>query len=302
MRPVGAGSFSRILRVKAMIDAQSSLGFRIWRAQPSPMASDHAHADIEVNFIQSGEIRYLMGGAWRTYCAGQVVAFWAALPHHLVSASPGACGVWLTVPLSWFLGQPAARDLVGALLTQPVVDQRPGDDALFSSWADTWDCSNTTTERIVRLEVEARLLRLSTPPPRPSATPCAHQGEADPVPTEVAADAVVTAMAALMAAHYSEELRVDDIAANTGLHPRYAMARFKQALGITVWEYLLRLRIAAAQGLLLTTNNDLLTVAFASGFGSPARFYATFKRLTGMTPRDYRRLHGVTKGEKGTKR
>ena len=274
-----------------MSDAATSLGFRVWRATPGPMAADHAHADIEVNLLLHGEIRYLMSGAWRTFHAGQVVAFWAALPHHLVSASPGAHGIWLTVPLSWFLGQTSARELVAALLTRPLVDERPGDLALFGAWADTWEHPTPTAERIVRLEVEARLLRLT---PTAVGHPVApHQGDADPVVADPAVDGAVMAMAAVMAAHFAEELTVDDIASDTGLHPRYAMTRFKQALGVTVWEYLLRLRVAAAQGLLLTTDHDLLAVAYASGFGSPARFYATFKRLTGMTPRDYRKLHGV---------
>ncbi len=278
-----------------MADEWTSLGFRVWRSTPGPMAADHAHADIEVNLLLHGEIRYLMSGAWRTFKAGQVVAFWAALPHHLVAASPGAHGIWLTVPLGWFLGQPSARELVAALLTRPLVDERPGDATLFTTWADTWEHPTPTAERIVRLEVEARLLRL-TPALAGRAADRDHAGEADPVAAEPVADEVVMAMAAVMAAHFTEELTVEDIAADTGLHPRYAMARFKRALGVTVWEYLLRLRVAAAQGLLLTTEQDLLAVTYASGFGSPARFYATFKRITGMTPRDYRRLHGVKSG------
>ena len=92
-----------------MLDGTTSLGFRVWRSQAATMAAEHAHADIEVNYLEHGEMRYFLGGTWRTYRAGQVVAFWAAQPHHLADCTPGTHGVWLTVPLGWFLGQPAAR-------------------------------------------------------------------------------------------------------------------------------------------------------------------------------------------------
>ena len=271
-----------------MLDGTTSLGFRVWRSQAGAMATEHAHADIEVNYLENGEMRYFLGGTWRTYRAGQVVAFWAAQPHHLADCTPGTHGVWLTVPLGWFLGQPAARSLVAALLTGPLTDVRAEDAALFTSWADAWEAPTPMAERIVRLEVEARLLRLAPDAPGRAASP--HAGIADPVNER--SDAVVAAMAAVMADHYHEELTIDDLASGTGLHPRYAMTRFKQALGVTVWEYLLRLRVAAAQRLLLTTAEDLLAITYASGFGSPARFYATFKRITGMTPRVYRIKHG----------
>lgn len=281
-----------------MTDDTQSLGFRVWRSQPTAMKQQHAHADIEVNYLQFGEMRYFLGGAWRTYRAGQVVAFWASQPHHLAECAPGTHGVWLTVPLGWFLGQSAARSLVTALLTGPLTDLRSEDAALFASWAEAWESPTPMGERIVRLEVEARLLRLAPDAPGRAAISLAallpatlsYAGIADPV--DERSDVVVAAMAAVMAEHYHEELTIDDLASGTGLHPRYAMTRFKQALGVTVWEYLLRLRVAAAQRLLLTTDDDLLAITYASGFGSPARFYATFKRITGMTPRVYRMKHG----------
>lgn len=266
-----------------------SLGFRVWRQVARAMDHGHAHADIEVNYLETGRIRYFLAGAWREWRAGQLVAFWAALPHTLVEVDPGTRGIWLTVPMGWFLGQEASRSLVSALLAGPLTDARDGDGALFGSWADAWEHPSPSAERIVRLEVEARLLRLAPDAPG-RAGRRGPAGAADPVGQD--SDPVVSAMAAVMADHYHEELTVDDIAGGTGLHPRYAMARFKKALGVTVWEYLLRLRVSAAQRLLLTTADDLLAVAYASGFGSPARFYATFKRIAGTTPGDYRTRHG----------
>lgn len=254
------------------------------------MRQEHAHGDIEINYLISGRMCYLLGGEWRTYGAGDLVAFWAAQPHHLCVVEPDTRGIWLTVPLGWFLGEEAARPLVAALLIRPLADRSPDDERLLTSWADAWERPTPLAERIVRLEVEARILRLS---PGALSTPVSvtgHYGTSDPVSN--ATDAVVAAMAEVMATSYADHLTVEDIAAPTGLHPRYAMVRFRNSLGVTVWEYLMHLRVAAAQRLLLTTDKGLLAIALACGFGSAARFYPTFKRFTGVTPRAYRQGHG----------
>ena len=274
----------------AMTEHWSSLGFRVWHAAPLRMSDSHAHADIEINLVERGAIRYQLAGQSWTVVPGEVIVFWGALPHRLEHCERGTQGIWLTIPLGWFLGQTATLDVVMALLTRPLLSAQPADRARFAAWADA--PATPRQERIIRLEIEAWLLRCLPDEPEQGLE---QPDAATPVPAEPH-DAVVTAMAATMARHHAEPLTIDDITGDTGLHPRYAMTRFRQALGVTAWEYLLRLRVAAAQGRLLSSSDDILTVALASGFGSSARFYATFRRITGMTPRDYRQRHGNSLG------
>jgi AraC family transcriptional regulator, melibiose operon regulatory protein len=277
---LGSSDFS------SMTEHWTSLGFRVWRAEPAAMTEGHAHADIEINLVLEGGIRYQIAGQKWTVDPGQVIAFWGALPHRLDRCTRGTHGIWLTVPLGWFLGQSGTQDLVQALLTRPLMTSHPADQDRFAAWADAKPTPRQ--ERIIRLEIETWLLHnLPDGPESP------RSDGAAPILAD-AGDPLVTAMAATMARHHAEPLTIDDITGDTGLHPRYAMTRFRQALGVTVWEYLLRLRVAAAQGRLLGTRDDILGVALASGFGSSARFYATFRRITGMTPREYRQRHGWT--------
>jgi transcriptional regulator GlxA family with amidase domain len=64
---------------------------------------------------------------------------------------------------------------------------------------------------------------------------------------------------------------------------------FRREAGRTVGEYLLFLRITRARELLATTDCPTLDVAANCGFESVEHFYRIFRRLTGMTPRTYRK-------------
>jgi AraC family transcriptional regulator of adaptative response / DNA-3-methyladenine glycosylase II len=55
-----------------------------------------------------------------------------------------------------------------------------------------------------------------------------------------------------------------------------------------------RARVAAAQRLLLTTDRSIADVAFEVGFEGLSTFNVNFRRLTAMTPAEYRRLLGAT--------
>lgn len=64
---------------------------------------------------------------------------------------------------------------------------------------------------------------------------------------------------------------------------------FKQATGVPIHTWLLRLRHREAQRLLLETDDDLATVAARCGFADPAYFSRQFKRFAGMPPAAFRR-------------
>lgn len=65
--------------------------------------------------------------------------------------------------------------------------------------------------------------------------------------------------------------------------------QFKEAPHSGVWAYLLQLRLAYVQWLLLSRQQKISTLALAAGFNSLTNFYAAFSRHTGgLSPRQYR--------------
>lgn len=92
--------------------------------------------------------------------------------------------------------------------------------------------------------------------------------------------------------HYHEtDLTNDDIARAFNYHPYYASQLMKQATGKTLHGYLLYYRIHAAKNFLITTDFDISTIAWKSGFNSVSYFIKVFKQHTGVTPRSYRQAH-----------
>lgn len=64
---------------------------------------------------------------------------------------------------------------------------------------------------------------------------------------------------------------------------------FRQQLGVPPVRYLERVRLEQAKALLLTTALPVKTIANEVGYPDPLHFSGRFQRLTGLSPRDFRR-------------
>jgi AraC-like DNA-binding protein len=66
---------------------------------------------------------------------------------------------------------------------------------------------------------------------------------------------------------------------------------FKQKTGLTVMEYVQYRRVIEAQKLLKNTGKDIITVYYECGFNNVQHFYRVFKKISKVTPYQYRKLH-----------
>ena len=70
------------------------------------------------------------------------------------------------------------------------------------------------------------------------------------------------------------------------------MRLFQSHSAMSVWEYVLSLRVCHGQRLLITTNKEIIDIALESGFCSAAPFYIAFLKLGGgKTPTAFRQAH-----------
>ncbi|ROS05066.1 AraC family transcriptional regulator with amidase-like domain [Sinobacterium caligoides] len=89
--------------------------------------------------------------------------------------------------------------------------------------------------------------------------------------------------------HYQQHLDSTQLAAHCGLSVRSFNRRFRAAAGMTPGEYLAKVRVDIAQGLLKDSNLSIAEVAFAVGYQDSSHFSRLFKQLLGQPPSSYRK-------------
>lgn len=90
-------------------------------------------------------------------------------------------------------------------------------------------------------------------------------------------------------AHLAEDIGLDRLAGLVGLSPYHVARAFKRSLGVAPHRYLNQLRIDKAKQMLAAGRLSITETAYAVGFASSSHFATIFRRVTGQTPRDFRR-------------
>jgi AraC-like DNA-binding protein len=84
--------------------------------------------------------------------------------------------------------------------------------------------------------------------------------------------------------HLAEDLSTPRLCAIVGLSPSHLHAVFKRQAGVTLVQYITRVRVQKAAELLSTTTLPLKEVAPRCGFPCLSHFYSVFRKHTGMPP------------------
>ncbi|MDZ7618202.1 MAG: DNA-binding transcriptional regulator [Patescibacteria group bacterium] len=140
-------------------------------------------------------------------------------------------------------------------------------------------------------ETAAALDRLMDGLPVPDDLPVASAGVVARQSTDTIAfeDPDLAAVLHFIHDHLSEPFGIDRLVKATSISRRKLEIRFQQMLGCTPYEYLNQKRIERAKQLLIAPDRlKFHGVVRACGFSSVAQMRLSFKRVTGMTPLEYR--------------
>jgi AraC-like DNA-binding protein len=259
-------------------------GLWVHRGGVPAMGEFHRHDDLELNVVLEGELEYLFGGERLVVREGHAALFWAAAPHRLITADPlrdsDVC--WIHVPLRtalrWTLPSAFGSEILGQrTVIVPTAALGEHVEAQFGTWLA--DLSVGPAPDALLLEANALVLRILAQ----------HQQGAAVGQTTSRPDLQpVARMAGFTAERFRDSISTVDIARAAGLNPNYATTLFRESVGSTLGEHLLRHRIAEAQRLLITTTMTTSAIAHAAGFGSSSSLYAHFARACGCAPGEYR--------------
>ncbi|MBD2463141.1 helix-turn-helix transcriptional regulator [Oscillatoria sp. FACHB-1407] len=86
----------------------------------------------------------------------------------------------------------------------------------------------------------------------------------------------------------SEEISLEAIANHLGISQYYFSHLFKQAMGVSPYQYVLQQRVERAKQLLKETDLSIADIALECGFANQNHLAKHFRSLVGMSPKAYR--------------
>ncbi|MBQ4130856.1 MAG: helix-turn-helix domain-containing protein [Clostridia bacterium] len=91
--------------------------------------------------------------------------------------------------------------------------------------------------------------------------------------------------------HFTEKLSLNELAEKAGMSPNYFSSFFKKISGVTLWDYITNKKINLAVQLLRKNGSgmNILEIATLCGFNNTTHFNKMFRRITGMTPTEYKK-------------
>ena len=90
--------------------------------------------------------------------------------------------------------------------------------------------------------------------------------------------------------HYNEPISIQEYAESRNMSVCYFQRNFKQIVKHTPMQYLLTIRVNNAASLLETTDYSMAEIAAIFGYEDPLYFSRLFRKIKGVSPRDYRNL------------
>ena len=91
--------------------------------------------------------------------------------------------------------------------------------------------------------------------------------------------------------HFADPISLEEVSSEVGFSGSYFSTLFRKETGKNFLEYLTDVRIEEAKTLLRETRMTIENVAKSVGINDYKRFSKTFKKLTGISPKEYRNLY-----------
>ena len=88
--------------------------------------------------------------------------------------------------------------------------------------------------------------------------------------------------------NYNKDISLDDVARELNMSYHYFSKFFKDTIGKNFVDYLTELRIEKSKELLKNNNISIKEICYEIGYHDPNYFSKIFRKVTGMTPTDYR--------------
>lgn len=91
-------------------------------------------------------------------------------------------------------------------------------------------------------------------------------------------------------ANFKESPTLQEVAEAAGVHPVHLAHEFRRKQGLTVGGYIRKLRVDLACEELVSSNQPIVDIALKAGFADHSHMTRVFRRETGLTPTEFRKM------------
>ena len=93
----------------------------------------------------------------------------------------------------------------------------------------------------------------------------------------------------------TEKINIVDLAKYTPWESEHFSRIFKDFLGISPYQYILKRRVEISKSMLSETDESIIAISNLVGFSTYSNFYKAFKKITNITPEQYRSIQKAKK-------
>lgn len=254
-----------------------------WDMPDHPMRDLHHHQGLELGYCHGGRGVFLVGGTMAPFAAGTCVIVAPGVPHRARS-DPGSTSRWTFCwldPVRLLAGSGVPRRLLRADLLAGARFPAVADGAALRSLSALFaalaaEATGRADREVLRGLVWAVLAACHRLPGRRGA----------------ATDAALLArLAPALAAVQADPARIPplpELARRCTMSPATLRRTCRGALGCSLRDFALRLRVQHAAELLRRPGGSVAAAALASGFASANGLTRRFRTVLGMSPRTWR--------------
>ena len=93
----------------------------------------------------------------------------------------------------------------------------------------------------------------------------------------------------------TEKISIVDLAKLTPWESEHFSRIFKEFLGLSPYQYILKRRIDLSKSMLSETDDSIIGISTSVGFSTYSNFYKAFKKITDITPEQFRSIEKAKK-------
>ena len=250
-----------------------------------PSGEEHVHRDsFELVFFEGGQQQYQVGREIYTVHSREMFLTYPNEPHCIMDCKEEKSQFYYLIlyfprDLKRFAGlSPESTDLVRRFFysSQRIAPISRQLLTLLGSIVKLYFSSEPLRVELIRAKTVELLYELVKIP---------ELARADPTDS----DSIMEQLLDFIGQNPTRPITLEELAAQVHLSIPRIQQLFKEQLGLTPHDYILRYRIELAQEMLRYTDCSITEIAFQLGFSTSQHFATTFQKYTLETPSGYRK-------------